>query len=154
MGVSFLVQSVDAINDGLVYDGAGIIHGKTRKLIGFISANDVQALNWMMNRISGGVVPATYKGFPITYEIKKAASKVEPYLEDGKISFKVSIKTNGKLSEDQYPSENSFDEQYIKRYERIFSKKSMSRFTKLSATCKKKLALIRSFKSSGAHQIS
>ncbi|CAI7727628.1 Ger(x)C family spore germination protein [Bacillus altitudinis] len=130
MGVSFLVQSVDAINDGLVYDGAGIVHGKTRKLIGFISANDVQALNWMMNRISGGVVPATYKGFPITYEIKKAASKVEPYLKDGKISFKVSIKTNGKLSEDQYPSENSFDEQYIKRYERIFSKKIIEQIHK------------------------
>ncbi|MED1747361.1 MULTISPECIES: Ger(x)C family spore germination protein [Bacillus] len=130
MGVSFLVQSVDAINDELIYDGAGIIHGKTRKLIGFIPANDVQALNWMMNRISGGVVPATYKGYPITFEIKKAASKVEPYLKDGKISFKVSVKTNGKLSEDQYPSENSFDEQYIKRYERIFSQKIKGRIHK------------------------
>ncbi|MGZ9697778.1 Ger(x)C family spore germination protein [Bacillus safensis] len=130
IGVSFLVQSVDAVNDELIYNGAGIIHGKTRKLIGFIPANDVQALNWIMNRISGGVVPSTYKGFPITYEIKKATTKVEPYLKNGKISFKVNIKTSGKLSEDQYPYENSYDERYIKRYERIFSKKIKKRIHK------------------------
>lgn len=130
MGISFLVQSVDVIDNELIYDGAGIIHGKTRKLIGFIPAKDVQSLNWVMNRISGGVVPATYKGFPITYEIKKANSKVEPFLKNGKISFKISIKTNGKLSEDQYPLENSFDEQYIKRFEHIFAKKIKQRIEK------------------------
>ncbi|PAC81908.1 spore gernimation protein GerA [Bacillus sp. 7788] len=123
MGISFLVQSVDAINGELIYDGAGIIDGKTRKLIGFIPSKDVQSLNWVMDRISGGVVPATYKDFPITYEIKKAKTKVEPYLNNGKISFKICIQTNGKLSEDQYPPENSYDEQYIKRFEQIFSKK-------------------------------
>ncbi|WP_456266248.1 MULTISPECIES: Ger(x)C family spore germination protein [unclassified Bacillus (in: firmicutes)] len=130
MGVSFLVQSVDAVNGELIYDGAGIIHGKTRKLIGFISAKDVQYLNWVMNRISGGVVPATYKGFPITYEIKKAKTKIEPYLKDGKVSFKISIQTNGKLSEDQYPPENSYDEQYIKRFEKVFSRKIKERIQK------------------------
>ncbi|AVM25648.1 Ger(x)C family spore germination protein [Bacillus pumilus] len=130
MGVSFLVQSVDAIDGELIYDGAGIIHGKTRKLIGFIPAKDVQSLNWVMDRISGGVVPATYKGFPITYEVKKAKTEIEPYLNNGKVSFKINIQTNGKLSEDQYPPENSFDEQYIKRYERIFSKKIKGRIQK------------------------
>ncbi|MFN3090418.1 Ger(x)C family spore germination protein [Bacillus pumilus] len=123
MGISFLVQSVDAINGELIYDGAGIIDGKTRKLIGFIPSKDVQSLNWVMDRISGGVVPATYKDFPITYEIKKSKTKVEPYLNNGKISFKICIQTNGKLSEDQYPPENSYDAQYIKRFEQIFSKK-------------------------------
>ncbi|APT51132.1 spore gernimation protein GerA [Bacillus safensis] len=130
MGISFLVQSVDAIDGELIYDGAGIIHGKTRKLIGFIPAKDVQSLNWVMNRISGGVVPATYKDFPITYEIKKSRTKVEPYLRDGRISFKINVNTNGKLSEDQYPPENSYDEQYIKRFERIFSKKIKERIHK------------------------
>ncbi|MED1479270.1 Ger(x)C family spore germination protein [Bacillus altitudinis] len=130
MGTSFLVQSVDVVNGELTYDGAGIIHGKTRKLIGFIPAKDVQSLNWVMNRISGGVVPATYKGFPITYEIKKAKSKIEPYLKNGKISFNISVQTNGKLSEDQYPPENSYDEQYIKRFERIFERKIKERIQK------------------------
>jgi len=130
MGTSFLVQSVDVVNGELAYDGAGIIHGKTRKLIGFIPAKDVQSLNWVMNRISGGVVPTTYKGFPITYEIKKAKSKIEPYLKNGKISFKISVQTNGKLSEDQYPPENSYDEQYIKRFERIFERKIKERIQK------------------------
>ncbi|MEH7652597.1 Ger(x)C family spore germination protein [Bacillus safensis] len=130
MGVSFLVQSVDVIDSEIIYDGAGIIHGKTRKLIGFIPAKDVQSLNWVMGRITGGVVPATYKGYPITFEIKKAKTKVEPYLKDGKVSFKISVKTNGKLSEDQYPPENSFDEQYIKRFERIFARKIKERIQK------------------------
>ncbi|MFS3915086.1 Ger(x)C family spore germination protein [Bacillus australimaris] len=130
MGVSFLVQSVDVINGELIYDGGGIIHGKTRKLIGFIPAKDVQSLNWVMDRISGGVVPATYKGYPITYEIKKAKTKVEPHLKDGKVSFHIHVQTKGKLSEDQYPPENSYDEQYIKRYERIFSHKIKERIQK------------------------
>lgn len=130
MGTSFLVQSVDVVDGELTYDGAGIIHGKTRKLIGFIPAKDVQSLNWVMNRISGGVVPATYKGFPITYEMKQAKSKVEPYLKDGKISFTIHVQTSGKLSEDQYPPENSFDEHYIKRFERIFANKMKERIHK------------------------
>ncbi|MES1034914.1 Ger(x)C family spore germination protein [Bacillus pumilus] len=130
MGVSFLVQSVDAIDGELIYDGAGIIHGKNRKLIGFIPAKDVQSLNWVMDRISGGVVPATYKGFPITYEIKKAKTKIEPYLKDGHISFKIIVNTNGKLSEDQYPAENSYDEQYIQRFERLFANKIKQRIQK------------------------
>ncbi|MFS0654153.1 Ger(x)C family spore germination protein [Bacillus sp. 179-C3.3 HS] len=130
MGISFLVQSVDAMNGELIYDGAGIIHGKSRKLIGFISANDVQSLNWVMNQISGGVVPATYKGFHTTYEIKKASSKVEPHLKDGKISFTVRIKTNGKLSEDQYPLENSYDQKYIQRFEHLFEKAIKKRIHK------------------------
>lgn len=78
MGVSFLVQSVDVIDSEIIYDGAGIIHGKTRKLIGFIPAKDVQSLNWVMGRITGGVVPATYKGYPITYEIKKQKPRSSP----------------------------------------------------------------------------
>ncbi|MGE6630279.1 Ger(x)C family spore germination protein [Bacillus sp. NPDC077027] len=122
MNTSFLVQSVDVINQELVYDGAGIVNGKTRKLMGFISANDVQSLNWAMNRISGGVVPATYKGFPITYEVKKAKTKVEPFLKNGRISFQVIVRSKGKLSEDQYPPENSFDERYLQRFEQIFER--------------------------------
>ncbi|MDM5321674.1 Ger(x)C family spore germination protein [Bacillus altitudinis] len=130
MGISFLVQSVDAIDGELIYDGAGIIDGKTRKLIGFIPAKDVQSLNWVMDGISGGIVPATYKNFPITYEIKKSKTKIEPYLKNGHISFKMNVNTQGKLSEDQYPAENSYDEQYIQRFERLFANKIKQRIQK------------------------
>lgn len=34
------------------------------------------------------------------------------------------------MSEDQYPPENSFDEQYIKRFERIFAHKIKERIQK------------------------
>ncbi|MGA3882019.1 Ger(x)C family spore germination C-terminal domain-containing protein, partial [Bacillus pumilus] len=61
--------------------------------------------------------------YPITYAIAKAPPPVDPYLQNGKVSFKISVQTNGKLSEDQYHSENSFDEQYIERFERIFAHK-------------------------------
>ncbi|MDM5299658.1 Ger(x)C family spore germination protein [Bacillus pumilus] len=141
MGISFLVQSVDAINGELIYDGAGIIHGKTRKLIGFIPATDVQSLNWIMNHIQGGVVPATYKNSPITFEIKKATSKVEPHLKDGKISFTIRIMTNGKLSEDQYPTEDSYDEKYIKRFEHIFAKSIKHRIHKAVSHIQKEVGV-------------
>ncbi|MDG3045144.1 Ger(x)C family spore germination C-terminal domain-containing protein [Bacillus sp. B6(2022)] len=145
MGISFLVQSVEVVNGELTYDGAGIIHGKTRKLIGFIPAKDVQSLNWVMNRISGGVVPATYKDFPITYEIKKAKSKIEPYLKNGKVSFKISVQTNGKLSEDQYPLKTHSMNSTSNDLSAFLNAKSKSAFKKPSTTCKKKLALTRSF---------
>ncbi|MFJ5964373.1 Ger(x)C family spore germination protein [Bacillus sp. NPDC093026] len=141
MSISFLVQSVDVINNELVYDGAGIIHGKTRKLIGFISANDVQSLNWVTDRISGGVVPATYKGYPITYEIKNAKSKVEPYLKNGNISFKISVQSSGMLSEDQYPPENSFDKHYIKRFQHIFENQIEHRIKKAVSHLQKEVGV-------------
>ncbi len=39
------------------------------------------------------------------YEIKKGKSKIEGYVKDGDIWFKVIVKRNGKVCEDEYGGE-------------------------------------------------
>ncbi|MDP0483406.1 Ger(x)C family spore germination protein [Bacillus subtilis] len=122
-GYSFLIQAVKNQKGKAKYDGAGIIKSGSNKLIGFLSADEIQTLTWVMGTIRGGVMPTTDKGHPITFEIKKSKSKIKPAIENGKPVFQVSVNTRGILTEDQNPNENSFHKSYLHRLENIFEKK-------------------------------
>lgn len=122
-GYSFLIQAVKNQKGKAKYDGAGIIKSGSNKLVGFLSADEIQALTWVMGTIQGGVMPAEEKGSPITFEIKKSKSKIKPAIQNGKPVFHISVKTTGILTEDQSPRENSFSESYLRKLENIFEKK-------------------------------
>ncbi|MDO3659865.1 Ger(x)C family spore germination protein [Bacillus sp. C28GYM-DRY-1] len=122
-GYSFLIQAVNNQKGKAKYDGAGIIKSGSNKLVGFLSAEEIQTLTWVMGTIQGGVMPTTDKGHPITFEIKKSKSKIKPAIENGKPVFQISVKTKGILTEDQSPNENSFRKNYLHRLENIFEKK-------------------------------
>ncbi|MCC9022416.1 Ger(x)C family spore germination protein [Bacillus nakamurai] len=125
--LSFLIQAVVNKNGKTVYDGAAIIkNGKHNRLAGFLSAYETQSLNWLMGTIEGGVLPAEIEQRPITFEIKKSKSNITPHLKNGKLSFHVAVKTKGLLSENQSTAEDSFDNRYLDRLERIFEKKLKS----------------------------
>lgn len=122
-GYSFLIQAVNNQKGKAKYDGAGIIKSGSNKLVGFLSAEEIQTLTWVMGTIQGGVMPTIDKGHPITFEIKKSKSKIKLAIENGKPVFQISVKTKGILTEDQSPNENSFRKNYLHRLENIFEKK-------------------------------
>lgn len=122
-GYSFLIQAVKNQKGKAKYDGAGIIKSGSNKLVGFLSADELQTLTWVMGTIRGGVMPTTDKGHPITFEIRKSKSKIKAPIENGKPVFQVSVNTRGILTEDQNPNENSFHKNYLHRLENIFEKK-------------------------------
>ncbi|MGQ9008309.1 Ger(x)C family spore germination protein [Bacillus stercoris] len=122
-GYSFLIQAVKNQKGKAKYDGAGIIKSGSNKLVGFLSADELQTLTWVMGTIRGGVMPTTDKGHPITFEIRKSKSKIKAAIENGKPVFQVSVNTRGILTEDQNPNENSFHKNYLHRLENIFEKK-------------------------------
>ncbi|MGF7534435.1 Ger(x)C family spore germination protein [Bacillus mexicanus] len=120
---SFLIQAAKKQKGKIMYDGAGIIKSHSNKLIGFLSADELQPLTWVMGTIQGGVLPATDKGRPITFEISKSKTKIKPEIKNGKPVFHISVKTKGILTEDQNPNEDSFSQSYLNRLGRIFEKK-------------------------------
>ncbi|MCI4139261.1 Ger(x)C family spore germination protein, partial [Bacillus vallismortis] len=83
-GYSFLIQAVKNQKGKAKYDGAGIIKSCSNKLVGFLSADETQALTWVMGTIQGGVMPTTDKGHPISFEIKKSKTKIKPAIKNGK----------------------------------------------------------------------
>ncbi|MGG0430728.1 Ger(x)C family spore germination protein [Priestia megaterium] len=136
--ISFFIQAVSLRNNELVYDGAGIISEKTNKLLGFVSSKDVQSLQWVIGKSKGGIVPLKLDKRAFTYEILTLESKVKPKLKDGKLTFDIIVKTNGKISEDWNPQEDSFRESYLHKVEKRTAEKMEADIQQALYTIQKK----------------
>jgi spore germination protein len=101
-GSSFLVQNIIGTDGEMEFSGAGVINGKTNKLKGFLSEEEVEGITWLSGKGKGGVVKIhdNKTGQIIIYEAKDMKSKITPHVVNGKItSFDVMIKTDGRISE-------------------------------------------------------
>ncbi|MCH5584644.1 Ger(x)C family spore germination protein [Shimazuella sp. AN120528] len=116
---SFAVQSVRTQNKEIKFNGGALIKGDTKKLIGILSEEEVEGLNWITGKIKGGFVkgkdPKTH-GL-ILYEISSVKSKIIPHVKGGHVSFDVNIDTIGRLNEDWVLAGNAFSNKFIKRAE-------------------------------------
>ncbi len=55
-GSSFLLQNVLSANGEIKFAGAGIIKGKTHKMIGFLNEEELDGLTWITGKGKGGLV--------------------------------------------------------------------------------------------------
>ncbi|MGG0511217.1 Ger(x)C family spore germination protein [Priestia megaterium] len=121
---SFLLQNIEQKDGKLVFNGAGIIKGSTRKLIGFLTKSDLDGLMWIKGEAKGGTVNIKNdKGQLMVYEISSVKQKIHPHVEKGRISFQVNIQSQGRLSEDWTPEGNAFKNQKLKEVERLTKNK-------------------------------
>jgi spore germination protein len=100
-GSSILLQNVLSANGEIKFSGATVIEGKTQKLRGFLTEEDLEGLAWIIGKEKGGLVKSVDKetNQPFTYEIKSMKSKIIPHVDGSNISFHVSIESEGRLSE-------------------------------------------------------
>ncbi|AIQ72282.1 MULTISPECIES: Ger(x)C family spore germination protein [Paenibacillus] len=100
---SFMLQNVISLEKEkeTKLDGAGVIKGKTGKLVGFFDASELEGMVWLTGKGEGGALKAydPSNNKLITYEIKSLGSKYKAIVKDGKISFHVKIESTGRYGE-------------------------------------------------------
>lgn len=97
---SFVLQRLVTGNKETEFSGAEIIKGSTGQTIGSLSEEETISLSWLKNEGGTGVIKVyDDNNAPLVYEIKSMKSKITPHVEEGHISFKVKIKTEGRVIE-------------------------------------------------------
>ncbi|URN94052.1 MAG: Ger(x)C family spore germination protein [Candidatus Pristimantibacillus lignocellulolyticus] len=119
---SFMLQNIISTDNEIKFSGSGIIKGTSGKWVGYLTEEDVSAINWITDNVKGGLIKSyNLHDEVITYEIKEAKSKIKSIVENGKISFKVTIKTEGRLIENWDVNTYASDPTYLKEAEKIFT---------------------------------
>lgn len=118
---SFLIQRVKIQGEEAKLSGAAVIKGKENKLIGYLNERELEGLNFITGEVKVGMV----NGFDqkekqlISYEIQRATTKIQPYVEGKKIFFDVNIEVDGRLNEDWLMKGNVFEDPLLKRLEKV-----------------------------------
>jgi spore germination protein len=122
---SFLLQNVVSANGEIKFAGAGIIKGKTNKMIGFLNEEELDGLTWITGKGKGGLVKSFDKktGQLIVYEIESMKSHIQPHVKGNNISFDVHIESVGRLSESWMTSGSSFNNQFLQNAQKTSEKK-------------------------------
>ncbi|KPN14540.1 spore gernimation protein [Bacillus australimaris] len=114
--VSFAVPKVSVDQGKLILDGASII--KNKRFLTDISPLAVQSYNLLTGEGKGGVIEFEYDHSIYSYEIFKLKHNIETKkTASGRYQFDVSVKLDGRLSEDWNERENAFNEKYLQEIE-------------------------------------
>ncbi|GGA03963.1 germination protein BC [Paenibacillus marchantiophytorum] len=118
---SFIVQEINLTN-GYTMQGAAVISGKKKRLIGWLDKDEVSGVNWILGThhgSQGGVLKVVDKKTKkeIIYEVNNTKTKIKPRVEGERISFLVSIESEGRLGED-WTLNDAFDKDYIKKVDK------------------------------------
>lgn len=99
-GSAFLLQMLDPTSNEVTFNGAAVI-GNSSKMIGLLNKEEVQGINWVTGEGKGGYVKAYLKDKdkPAYYQIERMKSTIKPHVKGKDISFDVSIKSEGRISE-------------------------------------------------------
>ncbi|KPV56372.1 hypothetical protein QJ48_28120 [Paenibacillus sp. A3] len=114
---SFLLQAIIKGGGEIKFAGAGIIHGQSGKLVGFLDEDELSSVTLITGKVRGGVVKFTDEetGQKNLYEILSYNSEIVPRVEGDNLSFDVRIESRGRLSESWVINEKSFDDRFLKR---------------------------------------
>ncbi|MED4584437.1 Ger(x)C family spore germination protein [Brevibacillus choshinensis] len=118
-GSSFLLQNLVSSEKEVKFAGAAVIKGRTKKWEGFLDERDLEGITWITGKGKGGVVKSFDKktGQLLVYEIKTMDSTITPKVDGDKISFEVTIESEGRLSEKWVTSGDPFEQGFLKKVE-------------------------------------
>ncbi|MDD9268722.1 Ger(x)C family spore germination protein [Paenibacillus sp. GCM10023248] len=95
---SFVIQMIKRDNGGVTLNGSALFDGNTKQFIGFLSGVETQGLNFVTNRIKGGIVEAKMNEQPIAFKVERSNRKlyVQP-ANNGILHFTIKIIVEGTL---------------------------------------------------------
>lgn len=121
---SFILQTISSFEGEVEFTGAGIIDGKTGKWNGYLNQDDVSSISWIKGETESGYISARIRDDDtVVYEIIQAKSKINPKVEDGKISFQVNIESKGRLIENWDIGKESSQYSFLQEVEQIVEEK-------------------------------
>lgn len=124
-GTSFLLQMLDTTAGEVAFSGAAVIEGKSTKVIGTLNKEDIQGINWITGEGKGGYVKAYDKPSdkPTYYQIESMKSTIKPHVKGKKISFDVTMESEGRISEYWNPHfQEAFNNKNVKDIEKVAEK--------------------------------
>jgi spore germination protein len=117
---SFILQQIVSKNGEVRFEGAAIIEGKSKKLIGTFTNKEIEGINWLTGESKSGAVKAYHSktDHPVFYQIKSMKSEIVPKVKGDYISFDVKIKSEGRIAEYWNPySKPAFQNRNVKQIE-------------------------------------
>ncbi|CAH1219194.1 Spore germination protein B3 [Paenibacillus plantiphilus] len=124
-GTSFILQNVLSAQGEIKFSGAAVIKGETKKLIGYLSEEELKGLVWLTGSGKGGLVKAydhNDSGRSMAYEMKSMKSTIKSRADGKKLSFDVNIESEGRLIE-LWNHASIFNRPATKELEAIFEQK-------------------------------
>lgn len=120
-GTSFLLQRLVATDGEVKFDGAAIIKGKTKTMIGVFNKKELEGINWLTGGSIGGAVKAYDRetDHPAFYQVISMKSRIDPKVKGNNISFHVNIESEGRIAE--YWNKNAkpaFENKNVKKIEK------------------------------------
>ena len=115
MGSRVSIQKGENI---VIRDGAAVF--KDWKLVAWLSADEAQASNWLMEKTLA-VVVAKEEENTYTYQVRKKDTKFKPVLDDGKPSFVVTVTSEGMLMEEAGKDLDFSKPENLKKMEELFN---------------------------------
>lgn len=117
-GSSFLLQLLESTDKGAKFSGGAVFNGKKNKMIGTLTTQEVEGVNWITAQGKGGAVKAYTKKSdgPTWFQIESIKSKITPHFKGDKISFDVKIESEGRIAEYWNPKlKPLFEEKNVKK---------------------------------------
>ncbi|MEI4789237.1 Ger(x)C family spore germination protein [Bacillus sp. FJAT-53060] len=98
---SFLLQNLDIQYGQIVFNGAAVVNGREKKLVGILSQEEIQGAGWITGKIKGGLVKVKNKDNKVmVYEIQSVDSRIRVSKKNGRPSYDINVTSTGQISED------------------------------------------------------
>ncbi|ASB90725.1 Ger(x)C family spore germination protein [Bacillus sonorensis] len=110
-GLSFVMPRVVEEKGQLQIEGASVI--KNLRQYANLSPLDIEALNLLSGRVIGGVIDSKHQGHLFSFEVFSMNHQIDTMRRNGKYKFDIHSEIKGRLSEDWYRGEDSFNQKYI-----------------------------------------
>lgn len=95
---SFAIQTINMEDEGISLTGSAIFDGRTKKMIGFLTGEETQGLNFITEKVKGGIIEAKVEGHSIGFQVERAKSKISMHqLSPTKFKFNINLVTEGTL---------------------------------------------------------
>jgi len=138
---SFAIQKIKSEEGGITLQGAAIFDGNSKNLIGFLSGQETQGLNFITGDIKGGIVEAKIDGSSIDYLIKQYKRKITLENTDpSHLKFHIQLLSEGTLDKSKAnldPTDASTSSEIEKKFEKEMVDAAKKAVKKLQQSYKK-----------------
>jgi spore germination protein len=86
------------------FAGSAVFRGHSNKMVGWLGEEETDGLNFLMDKIEGGLVKIMFKDGLINFEINDSTRDIVTTINDPqKIKFDITLKVNGQISSSMVP---------------------------------------------------
>lgn len=138
---SFAIQTIKLEEKGVSMTGSAIFDGQTKEMVGFMTGDETQGLNFVTDQIKGGIIEAKIKNHNFDFRVERTNSKITmQQLSPTKFKFNIKLATEGVLDKSiagYDPSNSETIKKLEKSLEDMVQVNTLKAIKKLQQTYKK-----------------